>query len=100
MQVRILPTPTALRRRPVSGPSVRLGSDRRLGEEPGRGAKSVRLVRALPCEVAVVPPEMPVRGSLRVDRTHEVEVPDDRPRPKVEMLVDELLDGRDGHGLG
>src|SRR5947209_980185 len=60
--------------------------------EPGRCTERVRLVRALPGEVAVVPAEMSVRRRLGVDRTTEVEVAEDGGGAKVEVFADELLD--------
>ena len=63
-------------------------------------AERVRLVRPLPGEVPVVAAEVTVGGRLRVDRADEVEVADDRPGAEVEVLADELLEGRDGHRLG
>ena len=44
----------------------------------------------------VVAAEVAVRGGLRVDRAAEVEVAQDRGRPEVEVLADELLDPRHG----
>src|SRR6186997_1201424 len=67
--------------------------------EACRGLERVCLVRALPREVVVVPAEMPVGGRLRVDRALEVEVADDRARPEVEVLLDELLDLGDRNPL-
>src|SRR5689334_16352252 len=64
-------------------------------DEPGSRAKRVGLVRALPRELTVVTAEVAVRGSLRVDRSPQVEVAEDRRRAEVEVLVDELLDPRD-----
>src|SRR5262245_28983114 len=78
---------------PGPGPAERgLRGGGRRGREAGGGAEVVGLVDALPREVVVVAAEVAVRGGLRVDRPAEVEVAQDRGRPQVEVLVDELLD--------
>src|SRR5947207_15886700 len=64
--------------------------------EPGRCTERVRLVRALPGEVAVVPAEMTVRRRLGIDRTTEIEVAKDGGRTEVEVLAHELLDPAHG----
>src|SRR5712691_3096296 len=64
--------------------------------EPGRCTERIRLVRALPGEVVVVPAEMTVRRGLRIDRAPEVEVAEDRRGTQVEVLLHELLDPADG----
>src|SRR5438094_2014640 len=64
--------------------------------EPGRCTEHVRLVRALPGEVAVVPAEVTVSRRLRVDRTAEVEVTEDRGGTQVEMLLHEVIDPGNG----
>src|SRR6266576_1933366 len=68
--------------------------------EPGRCTERVRLVRALPGEVAVVPAEVTVRRRLRVDRTAEIEVTEDRGGTQVEVLLHEVLDPAHGDRLG
>src|SRR2546423_5041842 len=60
--------------------------------EPGRGTERIRLVRALPGEVAVVPAEMTVRRGLCVDRTPEVEVAQDCRGAQVEVRLHEVFD--------
>src|SRR5207244_13138264 len=86
------PAPPVMRT--VSG--VGLGDGAR---EPGRRTERIRLVRALPGELALVPAEMTVRSRLRVDRTAEVEVAEDRGRTQVEVLPHELFDPADGDRL-
>src|SRR3954469_25323909 len=66
---------------------------RRLGEA-GRGTQRIRLVGALPREVAFVAAEVAVGGGLRVDRPAQVEVAEDRGRAEVEVLAHELVDTR------
>ena len=68
--------------------------------EAGGLAERIGLVGALPREVVVVAAEVAVGGGLRVDRAAQVEVADDRGRPEVEVVADELLDLRAGIALG
>ncbi len=58
--------------------------------QPGRLPKELGLVRSLPGEVVVVAAEVAVGRGLRVDRSPQVEVAQDRSRPEVEVLDDEV----------
>ena len=78
--------------RPVARASD--GADRIGGVEPCRRPERVDLVGLLPGEVGIVTAEVAVGGGLAVDRAAEVEVAQDRGRPEVEHLADELLDQR------
>src|SRR5215208_6225894 len=73
--------------------------DRR-GVDAGGGAQRIRLVGLLPREVVVLAAEVAVGRGLLVDRPVQVEVLAERPRAQVEVLVDELRDGRAGDLLG
>src|SRR5579862_1464712 len=75
-------------------PVIRTVSDSCGFREPGGRTQRVGLVGALPGEVAVLAPEVPVRRGLPVDRAAQVEVAEDRRRPQVEVLADERLDLR------
>src|SRR5579863_1210263 len=81
-------------------PVMRTCSDSCRHGEPGGRAQRVGLVGALPGEVPVLAPEVPVRRGVRVDRSPQVEVAEDRSRPQVEVLADERLDLRHRDRLG
>src|SRR5690606_38182597 len=59
---------------------------------PHGAAQRVDAVDALPGEVRLLTAEVAVGGGLGVDRTQQVEVPDDRGRTQVEDLQNRLLD--------
>src|SRR5581483_5796190 len=75
-------------------PVMRTVSDSCGFRQPGGRAQRVRLVGALPREVAIVAPEVPVGRRLRVDRAPQIEIAHDRRRAQVELLADERLDAR------
>ena len=58
--------------------------------EACRLAQQVGLVGLLPGSVDVVAAEMTVGGRLAIDRAAQVQVADDRARPQVEILVDQV----------
>src|SRR5579862_2003459 len=80
-------------------PVMRVVSDSCGFRQPGGRAQRVRLVGALPREVAILAPEVAVRRRLRVDRPPQVEIAQDRRRTQVEVLADERLDARHGNRL-
>src|SRR5579864_839776 len=75
-------------------PVMRTSSDSGRLREPGSRAQRLGLVGALPREVAVLAPEVPVRRGLRIDRPPQVEIAEDRRRAQVEVLAHERLDLR------
>src|ERR671924_2144209 len=77
---------------PIAPGFTRSGCGRNLGREPRCSAQLLRLVRVLPREIVVGAAEMTVGSRLRVDGPHEVELPENRARPQVEVLADQLLD--------
>src|SRR6266545_7433514 len=86
-------------RRPSTSGSFRFGFLDRLGRrladsQAGGLPQLLGLVGPLPREVVLVATEVAVRGGLRVDRSPELEIADDRSRAEVEVLADEVGDPR------
>src|ERR671918_2522845 len=65
---------------------------------PERAAEIIRAIGRLPREL--LPPEMAVRGGLAIDRSTKIEVADDRPRPEVERLPNNVDDANGVDLLG
>src|SRR5438874_6412182 len=81
-------------------PVMRIDSDSGRLRKTRSRAQRVGLVGALPREVAILAAEVTVRRGIRVDRAPQVEIAEDRRRPQVEVLADELLDLRHRDRLG
>src|SRR3954452_20132653 len=62
------------------------------GAEAGGFAQGGGLVGALPREVVVLAPEVPVGGGLLIDRAMQVQRLAKGAGTQIEVLVDELLD--------
>src|SRR5205085_12212248 len=82
-----------------AAPTSRSATYRRLrrhgrAAQAGRATQRIRLVRALPGEVVVLPAEVAIGRGLLVDRTMQLEVLAERPRPQIEVLSHKLHERR------
>src|SRR5665811_1275164 len=72
---------------PRAGPLDSCYLLRHLGAQP----QALDLVEALPGQIEIVPPEVPVRRRLLINGSAKTQVLDNRRGPKVEMSVDNVL---------